>query len=839
MTNCIISGNARGGVIDCGGQFTNCTISDNGQPGVRLSGGQFTNCTISGNRIAGVVAIAAGGQFTNCTITGNARGVGCYHFAAPVFTNCTISGNSVDPGMGRGGAISCGWSAAPVFTNCTISGNSADQGGAITCTSAAPIFTNCTISGNSADQGGGLFCSQGASPTLTNCVLHDNTNHAIYEMDATSDPIVRNCLFHANPQGDYWDENTTSLTGDGQINAAPDGNATGNVAGDPGFAADGPAEITGIWSQVPVYVSTTGRTVLTDSDAEFPTGGLVAWLINADTSQRMHAPVMANTATMIEVAGDVTDYATTGDSYKLIDFHLQNGSAALDCGTAVDAPATDFEGDTRPGTDGLYDIGVDEALANYAPDTPWVNDPPSFTKGPDQTTVEDAGGQLNQHWAVGISDGELEVEQTLTFAVTSDNNGLFAVQPAISASGDLTYTPAPDANGAATASVTLTDDETASGPALTTAPETFTITATPVNDAPTVANPIPDQDATEDTEFSFTFAANTFNDVDAGDTLTYTVELAGEPGALPDWLNFDVGTRTFWGTPRNADVGVISVEVTARDTGNASVTDTFQITVANTNDAPTFTSVPVTSATEDSLYTYSITTTDLDADDPDTDLVITGSAKPTWLTLTDHGDGTATLEGMPLEDHVSAHSVTLRVTDDHGAFGEQSFTLPVKACIQTTLHPHWNLLSLPFDTGTQETPETVLTDTQGSVLFVGRVWTWNSGTKSYEVLEESFSAEQGFWAYCPAQEQVMGRRISGQPSDGSIALEQGWNMVGPSRSCLKFDISGSENIDGTIWYWDADLQVYRPLKDEEIFERGKGFWIHVPQGGGCVIDTGR
>ena len=43
---------------------------------------------------------------------------------------------------------------------------------------------------------------------------------------------------------------------------------------------------------------------------------------------------------------------------------------------------------------------------------------------------------------------------------------------------------------------------------------------------PTVANSISDQSATEDSAFSFQFAANTFNDVDSGDSLTYTATLS-------------------------------------------------------------------------------------------------------------------------------------------------------------------------------------------------------------------------------------------------------------------------------------------------------------------------
>src|SRR5690606_27068731 len=106
-----------------------------------------------------------------------------------------------------------------------------------------------------------------------------------------------------------------------------------------------------------------------------------------------------------------------------------------------------------------------------------------------------------------------------------------------------------------------------------------------VNDAPTVANPIPDQDASEDAAFNFQFAANTFEDVDLGSTLAYTAELAGG-GALPAWLSFDATTRTFSGTPTNANVGTVSIQVTADDGNFGTISDSFDIVVANSNDAP-------------------------------------------------------------------------------------------------------------------------------------------------------------------------------------------------------------------------------------------------------------
>ena len=71
-----------------------------------------------------------------------------------------------------------------------------------------------------------------------------------------------------------------------------------------------------------------------------------------------------------------------------------------------------------------------------------VNDVPVFTGGADQTDTEDAGPQSVSNWATGISDGDPELSQALTFDVSNGNNALFSVQPAISATGILTYTPA-------------------------------------------------------------------------------------------------------------------------------------------------------------------------------------------------------------------------------------------------------------------------------------------------------------------------------------------------------------------------------------------------------------
>ena len=113
------------------------------------------------------------------------------------------------------------------------------------------------------------------------------------------------------------------------------------------------------------------------------------------------------------------------------------------------------------------------------------------------------------------------------------------------------------------------------------------------NNPPTVANAIPDQSATAGTAFSYVFPDTTFSDADTSDTLTYTATKADDT-ALPTWLAFAAGTRTFSGTPTAAET--VSVKVTASDGNGGSVSDTFDITVAADTTPPTLTSAGVNEA---------------------------------------------------------------------------------------------------------------------------------------------------------------------------------------------------------------------------------------------------
>ncbi|MDM3847921.1 MAG: putative Ig domain-containing protein, partial [Aphanizomenon gracile PMC638.10] len=114
----------------------------------------------------------------------------------------------------------------------------------------------------------------------------------------------------------------------------------------------------------------------------------------------------------------------------------------------------------------------------------------------------------------------------------------------------------------------------------------FAIAVENLNDAPIVNNAIADVTATENTAFSFTIPENTFTDIDAGDSLTYSATLK-DGSNLPSWLKFNPATRTFNGTLTNANIGSLTIQVRAKDNDGLIATDTFLLAVKQSNTSPT------------------------------------------------------------------------------------------------------------------------------------------------------------------------------------------------------------------------------------------------------------
>jgi hypothetical protein len=228
-----------------------------------------------------------------------------------------------------------------------------------------------------------------------------------------------------------------------------------------------------------------------------------------------------------------------------------------------------------------------------------INDAPSFTKGPNQIVNEDAGAQTVVGWATAISPGPNESGQTVSFTVTNDNNGLFSSQPAVSATGTLTYTPVANASGSATVSVVIKDNGgTANGGVDTSAAQTFTTTVNSVNDVPSFTKG-PNQTVNEDA------AAQTVNNWatnispgpanESGQTVSFNI--TGNTNAALFSAGPAVsssGTLTY--TPAAEANGSATITLVIKDDGgtanggvDTSAAQTFTITVSSVNDVPSFT----------------------------------------------------------------------------------------------------------------------------------------------------------------------------------------------------------------------------------------------------------
>jgi len=239
-----------------------------------------------------------------------------------------------------------------------------------------------------------------------------------------------------------------------------------------------------------------------------------------------------------------------------------------------------------------------------------INHAPSFTKGADQSVLEDAAPQNIAGWATAISQGSGDSGQALTFQVTGNTNAaLFAVAPAVSPAGDLGYTLAPNANGSATITLVLHDDGgTGNGGVDTSAPQTFVITAAPVNDAPSFSaggNVSINEDSGAYSAAWATGASAGPSD-ESGQTLTF--EISGNTNAALFTAGPTVapnGTLSF--TPAANTAGTATITLVLHDSGgtanggaDTSAVQNFVITVTGINDAPSFTAGGNVSVNEDS-----------------------------------------------------------------------------------------------------------------------------------------------------------------------------------------------------------------------------------------------
>jgi len=118
---------------------------------------------------------------------------------------------------------------------------------------------------------------------------------------------------------------------------------------------------------------------------------------------------------------------------------------------------------------------------------------------------------------------------------------------------------------------------------------------------------------------------------------------------------------------------VHTLGVTVTDGTRISATENVEINIIDFNEKPVLTPVASTAINENANYTQLIVATDPEL----APTQITPFTLPSWLTLTDNGDNTATLSGTPSNTDVGVHAVTLSATDGVNNADSISFTITV------------------------------------------------------------------------------------------------------------------------------------------------------------------
>jgi ubiquitin len=152
----------------------------------------------------------------------------------------------------------------------------------------------------------------------------------------------------------------------------------------------------------------------------------------------------------------------------------------------------------------------------------------------------------------------------------------------------------------------------------------------------------------EGSVYTYTF---TVSDTDNGDTLILSAP------TLPTWLSFTPVTGVLLGTPTNDKIGDHNVILRVND-GTVDVDQNFTITVNSTNDAPTITATPKTSAIEGVAYSFSVNGNDVDAHDI---LNYQMNNNPAWLSI---NSTTGLVSGTPASSDVgTASNISVSVSD--------------------------------------------------------------------------------------------------------------------------------------------------------------------------------
>jgi len=324
-------------------------------------------------------------------------------------------------------------------------------------------------------------------------------------------------------------------------------------------------------------------------------------------------------------------------------------AASLAAGMTIDANSGTFSWTPSEAQDGVHSVTVtvtDDGSGTLSDSEAFtitvaeVNVAPVITSTAPTAATED---ELYSYALTVVDPDDANNGTDLSFMLSNEPLGM-----TISSTGEIEWTPLEGVTSSGEVTVTVSDEgEDGALPAV----ETFTVSVTPVNDAPVIGG-TPPISVDEDMAYSFTPTAS---DDDAGATLTFSITNA------PDWASFNTSTGELSGTPENADVGTtpeIVIAVTDGIIATPIQLASFDLEVVNVNDAPVISGTPPTSVDEDTAYSFTPTASD---DDAGATLTFSIANAPDWA---DFNATTGELSGTPANADVgTTPGIVIAVTD--------------------------------------------------------------------------------------------------------------------------------------------------------------------------------
>lgn len=373
------------------------------------------------------------------------------------------------------------------------------------------------------------------------------------------------------------------------------------------------------------------------------------------------------------------------------DLHLQLASPLGNAGTPIAGVTVDIDGDTRSLS--APEIGADE----------FPNTAPGITPTAGGITRQQDSGTSNSQIAV-VTDAETAVGSLVVTTQTVPAG--ISVNNIVNTGGTITANVAAScsaATGANLVGLRVTDG----GNSSTDADLTVNVN---VNTAP-VLGVYPASGAT--TGAGTTVTPNAVP-TDNGTISTIT---AAAPSFTGSFLVNPVSGIV---TVSNAGpAGVYVVTVTATDACGAPTTATFQLTVSNSNSAPTVTAGAALNRQAGSAGGVSPLATVTDNESLPASIVVTAQTVPAGISVTGITNTAGAITGnvaAACSATVGANTVVLRGTDPGLLFDDENLTVNVSANTAPTLGTYGNAL-INLNASTTLTPTAAPSDT-GSVASV-------------------------------------------------------------------------------------------------------------------------